>query len=158
MSITKEITCQDKKSAICNLILRELPTWFGIESSIIEYVEAVRNMPFYATYVENTPIGFVAIKPHNIYTAEIYVMGILSEYHRQGIGKTLVEQCDIFCKKNNMEYLTVKTLDESAKSNSYEKTRKFYLAAGFRPLEVFPLHWDKSNPCLFLAKKIDIIK
>jgi hypothetical protein len=53
-----------------------------------------------------------------------------------------------------MEFLTVKTLDESRASKSYEKTRLFYLSVGFKPLEVFPLLWDKDNPCLFMAKSI----
>ena len=109
-------------------------------------------MPFFAVFYGNKPIGFVAIKHHNPYTAEIYIMGVLQEYHRQGIGKKLIECCESFCKEKNIEFLTVKTLDESAKSDDYEKTRHFYLSAGFRPLEVFPEHWDKDNPCLFMAK------
>ena len=54
-----------------------------------------------------------------------------------------------------MEYLTVKTLDESRECSSYEKTRLFYLKAGFKPLEVFPMLWDEYNPCLFMAKYIN---
>jgi len=48
----------------------------------------------------------------------------------------------------------VKTLDESAPDAFYAKTRQFYLRAGFKPLEVFPLHWNKENPCLFMAKPL----
>jgi hypothetical protein len=55
-----------------------------------------------------------------------------------------------------MPFLTVKTLDESRESKSYEKTRKFYLSVGFLPLEVFPLLWDENNPCLFMAKSIPV--
>jgi len=53
-----------------------------------------------------------------------------------------------------MDYLTVKTLDESSQSKSYDKTRLFYLYMGFKPLEVLPFFWDKDNPCLFLVKSI----
>ena len=38
----------------------------------------------------------------------------------------------------------------------YAKTRKFYLKSGFKPLEVFPLLWDESNPCLFMVKRIEL--
>ena len=34
------------KSHICIDVLRALPSWFGIESSIVEYASDVREMPF----------------------------------------------------------------------------------------------------------------
>jgi len=150
----REVIVGIEKSKICNDTLRALPNWFGIEASIVDYVEQVKKMPFYAAYNNDTPIGFVAIKVHNAYTAEICVMGVLKEYHRQGIGKMLVKCCDEYCRENKMDFLTVKTLDESRESKSYEKTRLFYLSVGFKPLEIFPLLWDKDNPCLFMAKSI----
>lgn len=153
--ITFAAVKQDKRSEICNDILRSLPDWFGIEESIVDYVNQVKDMPLYAAFSGESPVGFVAIKDHNPYTAEVCVMGILPQYHRQGIGKKLVHWCEEYCAANGKEFLTVKTLDESRADEGYEKTRLFYLSAGFKPLEVFPLLWDESNPCLFLAKHID---
>jgi len=154
MIIFKELSNINEKSAICNTILRALPDWFEIESSIVDYAGQVQSMPFFAAYEDEKAIGFIALKIHNKYTAEICVMGVLQEYHRQGIGKVLVEKCEQYCKNNNMEYLTVKTLDESRECNSYKKTRLFYLSLGFKPLEIFPLLWDEDNPCLFMVKHI----
>jgi len=150
----REIFEPGEKSSICNKILRALTDWFGVEASIVDYVEQVRSMPFYAAFDDTRPIGFVALNVHNTFTAEICVMGILKEHHRQGIGEKLIERCQVYCRENGMEFLTVKTLDESAESDSYRKTRLFYQAMGFRPLEVFPLFWDKDNPCLFMAKGV----
>ena len=48
MIIIKELSIPDEKAKICNTILRALPDWFGIESSIIDYVEQVQSMPFFA--------------------------------------------------------------------------------------------------------------
>ena len=141
-----------ENSAICNDILRSLPDWFGIEESIVEYVAGVADKPFYAVYDSDTPVGFVSIKVHNQYTAEIYVMGIKESHHGQGLGRKLVEYCEDFCRMGGMEFLTVKTLDASREDAFYERTRKFYLAMGFKPLEVFPTLWDEANPCLFMAK------
>lgn len=151
----QEIVDSSIKSTICNDILRTLPNWFEVEASIADYVEKVRAMPFYAAFDDDKVIGFVALKIHNRYTAEIAIMGVLRDYHRQGIGRMLVGQCEDYCKANEFMFLTVKTLDESRTSKSYEKTRLFYLSVGFRPLEVFPLFWDEDNPCLFMAKSID---
>jgi len=154
MVILKELFNAEEKSTICDTILRALPDWFGIESSIVDYVEQVQSMPFFAVFDDKSVIGFVALKIHNKYTAEIYVMGVLQEYHRHGTGKMLVKKCEQYCVNKNMEYLTVKTLDESRECDSYKKTRLFYFSLGFKPLEVFPLLWDEDNPCLFMAKHL----
>jgi len=127
----REIFNAYEKSSICDITLRVLPSWFGNESAIVDYAEKVKEMPFYAAYDESVSVGFVAVKVHNPYTAEVCVMGILKDYHRQGIGKRLIECCEKYCKDNKMDFLTVKTLDESSKSRSYEKTRLFYQSVGF---------------------------
>jgi len=150
----KEIFNSEEKSNICNSILRALPNWFGNEPSIVDYVEKVREMPFYIAYDGGATVGFIAVKVHNQYTAEVCVMGILQDYHRLGLGRKLIECCIKYCKNNGMDYLTVKTLDESTESDSYDKTRQFYLSVGFKPLEVFPLFWDEDNPCLFMAMNV----
>ena len=152
MIVTKEICDFEEKSKICGTILRALPSWFNIESGIADYIKQVKTMPFYVAFDENKPIGFVAIKIHNPFTAEIYVMGILEEYHRKGIGKNLINICETFCVDRKIEFLIVKTLDESAESEGYKKTRLFYQSLGFKPLEVFPAFWDESNPCLLMVK------
>lgn len=152
------ISDMELKHDICNKILRALPKWFEIEHSITEYSKATEEMPFYVVYDEGKPIGFVAIKVHNKYTAEVYVMGVLEEYHRKGVGKILINSCREYCLVNGMEFLTVKTLDESISYIYYENTRRFYLSVGFKPLEVFRTLWDENNPCLFMAMHIDITK
>ena len=48
----------DEKSRICNDVLRALPSWFGIESSIVDYVNDVQTMPFYAAFDSDQPVGF----------------------------------------------------------------------------------------------------
>jgi GNAT superfamily N-acetyltransferase len=149
------ISDNEQKGVICESILRMLPNWFGVEESILDYARITKEMPFYTVNNEKNPIGFVAIKVHNRYTSEVCVIGVLQEYHRKGIGKMLINKCEEFCKENGKEFLTVKTLDESRSSKSYEKTRLFYMAMGFKPIEVFRTLWNEENPCLFMAKHIE---
>ena len=156
MTAIKEVTTPEEKSAICNNILRALPDWFGIEESIVNYVAGVKDKPFYGIFDGDRAVGFVSIRVHSQYTAEIYVMGILEGYHRQGLGKKIVTICEDYCRVRGMEFLTVKTVAASSKDPYYARTRKFYEAVGFRPLEVFPDLWDAANPCLFLVKVVDI--
>jgi len=156
MPIINEVSAPAQRSHICETVLRALPQWFGIESSILEYIEAVRTMSFWAAFEAGIPIGFIALKVHNTYTSEISVMGVLPEYHRQGIGTKLLHCCERSCTNIGTEFLTVKTLDGSAIDENYAQTRQFYVASGFRPLEVFPLLWDERNPCLFMAKHLSL--
>ena len=151
---TAPITDVKQKALICESILRALPNWFGVEDSIINYIKETQRMPFIAVYKGDTTVGFVAIKQHNQYTAEVYVMGVLTDFHRQGIGKLLIEECIQYCRDNDLEFLTVKTLDKSRESESYAKTRYFYSAMGFKPLEVFKTLWDEHNPCVFMVKVV----
>jgi GNAT superfamily N-acetyltransferase len=150
----KKVNDANEKSDICDSILRVLPNWFGIEESIVDYVRQVKTLPFVAAYENDTAIGFAALKPHTQYASEICVMGVLSEHHRRGIGKQLITACEQICRENEVEFLTVKTLADLRESKSYEKTRLFYLAQGFKPIEVFPTLWDETNPCLLMIKAV----
>lgn len=150
----QEIFSAQEKATIAEGILRELPDWFGIEESLQNYVDQTRSLPFFAAYASQTPVGFVAVLPHTDYAAEVCVMGILQSHHRQGIGRRLIGRCEQYARDNRLEFLTVKTLSADREDEAYARTREFYGAMGFRPLEVFPLLWDESNPCLLMAKYI----
>lgn len=82
-------------------------------------------------------------------------MGIYGEYHRHGVGTLLVRHAEKYLNANGYRYLTVKALADTVYCEPYERTRRFYHKLGFVPPEVFPLHWDALNPCLFLAKYLD---
>ncbi len=43
----KMIKNKERKGYICNIILRSLPKWFGIENAIKEYVDSVKDKPFW---------------------------------------------------------------------------------------------------------------
>lgn len=143
-----------KKTAICKKILRSLPEWFGIESAIVNYIADVQSMPMLVAYDEEYPIGFLALNYHNKFTAEIHVMGILPEYHRKGIGKTLISEAEKLLRQEDFKFLSVKTLSESRPNKEYDLTRKFYFDVGFIPVEEFKTLWGEHNPCLFLIKSL----
>jgi len=150
----KEIKDPEKKTKITQKIMHALPLWFSPPEDIEKKAIIHRDYPFFAAYDGEEVIGFVALKIHNKYTADIYNIGILKQYHAKGIGHRIIEKCVDFCKDKNFIYLTVKTLDESAEYEPYNATRAFYLKEGFIPLEVFTTLWNEENPCLFLVKKV----
>ncbi len=143
-----------EKQKICNDILRNLPDWFGIESAIIEYSNEVANQLFIVARENANHVGFISVKKHYDKSAEIYVMGILTNYHRRGIGMNLMSVVKKRLRDQNIKYLTVKTLSEAAQSEHYDKSRAFYSSQGFEPLEEFKTLWDESNPCLYMIMTI----
>ena len=84
-------------------------------------------------------------------SAMIYPMIKSDVYKRQGLGTRLISAVEEYCCSNKFEFLTVKTLADTVQYDPYERTRRFYHKMGFVPLEIFPLHWDEENPCLFMA-------
>lgn len=73
-------------------------------------------------------------------------MGVLKEYHRNGIGKSLFEYAKNIISDKGYPFIQVKTV-QMGKYESYDKTNKFYIALGFKEFEIFPTLWDEWNPC-----------
>jgi ribosomal protein S18 acetylase RimI-like enzyme len=139
-------------ASVCEPILRALPEWFGIEESNARYIKNIDVMPTLVAFVGDKAVGFLTIKEHNVYTAEILVMGVLPEMHRKGAGRALVREAEKILQKGGTEYLQVKTLSSSDPDEHYAATRKFYFAMGFRLLEDFGTLWDEEYPCLLMVK------
>jgi GNAT superfamily N-acetyltransferase len=140
------------KGHICEAILRGLPEWFGIEEAVCQYGMDIDSLPTLLAVVDEQVVGFLTLKYHTAYAAEIYVMGLVSHVHRQGLGRALVEQAESLLRRAQIEYLQVKTLAPSVTEEHYARTRAFYLAMGFRPIEEFKQIWDEANPCWLMVK------
>ena len=96
-----EITDKAEKGLVCDHILRQLPSWFGIEEAIVEYAKKVKDQMVYAigdldsagsasgnSGIELTVAeGVIAIEFHYEPSAEIYVMGILNSGQNIRIDK-----------------------------------------------------------------------
>ncbi len=138
----------------CEVILRALPEWFGIESAIVDYVRDIAGSPTWLWREEGELLGFLCAKVHFPGSAEIHVMGILPGAHRKGLGTKLTRACEEKFQADGFHFLQDKTLSDRSTDPNYAKTREFYLAMGFQPLEVFPTLWDEWHPCLQLIKAL----
>ena len=125
------------------------------ESAIVGYVEQIDTLPTFLAMAADRVVGFLTIKQHNDYSAEVQVMAIQPSAHRQGIGRALVRHVELWVSREGFEYLQVKTLGPSRHNEAYERTRLFYMAMGFRPLEEFENLWE-GNPCLIMVKKLSV--
>jgi ribosomal protein S18 acetylase RimI-like enzyme len=85
--------------------------------------------------------------------AEIYLMAVDPAVHRRGAGRALVSALEADLIADGVEFLQVKTLGPSYQDVGYERTRRFYAAVGFQPLEEIHGLWPE-NPCLIMIKRL----
>jgi GNAT superfamily N-acetyltransferase len=81
-------------------------------------------------------------------------MGVKRSWHRRGVGRALIEAAAQLAESQGVRFLTVKTLSPSNDDPNYARTRLFYEAVGFVPIEEFPTLWGSENPCIFLLRPI----
>lgn len=148
----KSITNTQEKQAITKAILEDNKAFFGIDAANKMYINAVKNQTFYAFFHEDEALGFISLKHHYSSSIEIYVMAVKKRYHHQGIGKLLVNKAMSEAKVAAIDFIQVKTLDDTHPDEGYKRTREFYESLGFKPLERFPTLWDDDNPCLLYVK------
>ena len=141
-----QIVDDSEKRNITRYILEELPEWFGIPESREEYIQDSFGKIFFCAYKDEKPIGLIYLKQTGNDTVELACMGVLKEYHRNGIGKELFECVKKVIREQGYSFIQVKTV-QMGKYQEYDKTNRFYMALGFKEFEVFPNHWDERNPC-----------
>jgi len=140
------------------MILRSLPEWFGIEEATQMSIDDARRSPTWVAYQiseedeSGESVGFVTLRTHfERASAEIHCMGVMPDVHRSGVGRRLIAFAEDHLRDEGVRFLQVKTLGTSKPCEHYDRTRAFYLAQGFTPLEEFADLWP-GNPALMLVK------
>lgn len=142
----QQLTNNLEKQNVTRLILEALPDWFGIPEARENYITESTDKIFFCAYDKDKPIGFLYLKETGNATVELYVMGVLIEYHRNGIGRELFNNAKKAAREKGYSFIQVKTV-QMGKYEEYDRTNKFYLSLGFKEFEMFPTLWDEWNPC-----------
>lgn len=99
-------------------------------------------------------MGVLCLEETGKDTLELYVMGVLKEFHRRGIGTALFTAAKAFAVSKGYSFLQVKTV-QMGRYREYDDTNRFYLSLGFKEFEVFPTLWDEWNPCQIYVMGLD---
>ena len=135
-----------EKKVIARTILESLKEWFEVEESREGYIRDCVDWIFLAAKDDDKEVGFLCLKETGNATVELAVMGVLKDYHRNGIGRQLVDKAKEVAKSSGYEFMQVKTV-KMGMYEDYDKTNRFYISCGFKEFELFPLYWDEANPC-----------
>lgn len=142
----RQISDEEEKQAIARTVLEALPEWFGIPEAREEYISGTSSQIMFGAYEDGRPVGFICLKETGKDTVELYVMGILKEYHRMGTGTRLFAEAKAAAVSKGYSFIQVKTV-QMGNYEEYDKTNLFYISLGFKEFEVFPTLWDEWNPC-----------
>lgn len=136
----------------CELVLRSLPRWFGVESSLIEYAKATRELPTFVALDANEVVAFLSLEQHFAASWELHCIAVHAAWRGKGVGQVLHEHAERWLAAKGVRLLQVKTLAATHPSPEYGETRSFYERLGYQPLEVFPKLWAPHLPVLQLVK------
>jgi XTP/dITP diphosphohydrolase len=154
-SITRE-SDPDAKQRICRDLLAALPGWFGIPAVNARLEREARDLPMWVARAGAQAVGFATLRQHFPATAELDVLAVHPAHHRRGVGAQLIAALETYLRTTATRNLTAKTLAPEAGDLNYARTRRFYAAQGFLPVETFPTLWNRENPCLLLSKTLSI--
>ena len=150
-----EITRQEPSEELARTtrrLLDTVPQWFAHSEENVMYVDAARRLPGYLATVEDEPVGIVLEARHFPASSEIFLLAVDAAHHRTGAGRALVAGLESALRADGCRFLQVKTLGPSHPDAGYARTRAFYAAVGFEPLEETDALWDHDQPCLFMIK------
>ncbi len=149
----RQIANENEKRAISRKILEALPDWFGLADAREQYIADSARQPFFAAEKNGEDIGFLCLKETGKSTVELAVMGVLREFHRQGVGRALFNAALDFAKGQGYEFIQVKTV-AMGHYEDYDDTNRFYQSLGFKEFEIFPTLWGEANPCQVYVRAI----
>ena len=144
--MTEQIRQADTKRAVARKVLEALKEWFEVDESREKYIAKSADQIFLAAKEGSEYVGFLCLKQTGDATVELAVMGVMKEFHRRGLGRELFEEARRIAREAGYSFMQVKTVKMGV-YDDYDRTNRFYLACGFRELEVINEIWGDDNPC-----------
>lgn len=146
IKMIEQIKDSETKKAIARKILEALHDWFEVDESREKYIADCVNWIFLAAKEDDDYVGFLCLKETGDATVELAVMGVLKEYHRNGLGRKLFEAAKTIAGEEGYSFMQVKTVKMGVYED-YDITNRFYKACGFKEFEVIKEIWGEENPC-----------
>lgn len=146
----------DLQAEVCKEITDTLPDWFGQPEANEQYINAAKKYDCFVAEDNGKIIALAQIKfVHSDILkqdiADIHWLGMLPEYHGQGIGSELMKLVFKHCQEQGYKTITVETLNPEEQDESYLKTYNFYKKLGF---EIFHKFVEDTNSLVLMKKEL----
>lgn len=116
---------------VVEVLTARLPQWFGRPEANRHYAGQAEVLDGWVAGIGGQPVGLLLLKRHGAVSAEIYWLGVDPQYHRQGVGRRLIEATEQRLRQEGIKFLFVMTLHPDEAYEPYRRTRAFYEAIGF---------------------------
>ena len=123
----EQITDANRKQMIARKILEALKDWFEVDESREKYIAESAGQIFLAAKEDDEYAGFLCLKETGKDTVELAVMGVLKEFHRNGIGRNLFEAAKGIAIEKGYSFMQVKTVQMGVYED-YDITNRLYLS------------------------------
>ena len=151
--LVREIRREDYE-AIESIARALSPKWFT-DSAVQEIVHAVRNERGFVAISNSRSLGFATCRERSDgVTADLTWIGVHPDFHRRGVGRSLIEAVELEFGKRGFKALEVCTVAGTVDYEPYALTRKFYSAMGFAEMEIVPGGFPSGDDKLLLTKHI----
>ncbi len=130
ISVTLEASPAIKRQILETLTAR-LPQWFGQAEPNRHYARQAESLEGWVARVGGEPAGLLLLKEHGPARAEIYWLGVDPDFHRHGVGRTLVQTVERRLEETGVRFLFLMTLHPDVEYEPYRRTRTFYESLGF---------------------------
>lgn len=136
-------------------VLTALPDWFGDPVALDNYVAAGASDEYSSLIARESgrPLGVALVRRHFHESAELHLIAVEPTAHSHGIGRSLIERMVMDLGADGCSLLSVHTVGPSYESDHYSRTREFYRALGFLPLEEH-IGLDWRGPTLILVRAL----
>ena len=143
-----------KKADVTRRVLTDLSEWFTSRADIEKSAMMSMDHPMYAAYLGDEILGFSVVKAHNEKIADVYKIGIVKDYHRNGIGKVLLSAAEDYAREHGFDYIMVRLPAAPKKGSPLEGTCGFFADCGYMPFDRFRELKNELDQKLCLAKFI----
>jgi GNAT superfamily N-acetyltransferase len=122
----------------CDAIMRGLPDFFAYEPGLADCARAVRSQDGWVADEDGRVVGFATWETRTLYSAEITWMAVERSRRHGGVGTAILHALTADLRGRGFVLALAMTSAASKQADSgpdtYEATRRFWLARGFLPL------------------------
>ena len=138
LTVTRERD-PDVKERICRDVLESLPDWFGIPEAIDQFCREVRALRMWVAKSGAEIAGFATVQQHFPVAAELHLIAIRAEHHREGLGEHFAARDRSASEAQGDPHPHGEDALAQCRRPAYAQTHRFYATQGCR--------WKCSRPC-----------
>jgi GNAT superfamily N-acetyltransferase len=101
------------------------------------YCDKIIDRDVFAAVIDDVSRSLIALDYHFGLTCNIWLLGVMPQFHRRGIGAELIACAEREARLRGCRQLAVETVSPRMNSPEYEITRRFYQRLDFIPFVEF---------------------